>query len=83
MTIVFWTSVFAAKAIECKYSNRELTIFGFATGLATLIFMGSAVILFTLVKGTIPLLMIQILNMLVGCLLIGYGGIRFARVLKG
>ncbi len=82
MTIVFFTSLFATKAVEYNYSKRELFIFGFATGLATFIFMGSSVLLFSLLKGTVPVLLIRFLNALVGCLLIGYGGIRLRIVLK-
>lgn len=82
MTIVFFTSIFTAKALEYNYSKKELLIFGFGTGLATFLFMGTSVILFSLVKGGIPILLIQILNVAVGCLLIGYGGIRFLKVYK-
>ena len=82
MTIVFFTSIFTAKALEYNYTKNELLIFGFGTGLATLLFMGTSVILFSLIKGAVPVLLIQILNIAVGCLLIGYGGIRLVKVLK-
>ena len=82
MTIVFFTSLFTAKAVEYNYTKKELAIFGFSVGLATLIFMGTAIILFSLVKGTIPISLIQILNILVGCLLIIYGGVRLVKILK-
>jgi len=82
MTIVFFTGLFAAKAVEYHYTKKELLIFGLATGLATLIFMGTSVILFSLIKGTVPTMLIQILNLIVGCLLIGYGGIRLIKIIK-
>lgn len=82
LTIVFFTSLFATKAIEYNYTKRELFIFGFSTGLATLIFMGTSVIIFSLIKESVPVTLIQILNLAVGCLLIGYGGIRLVKVLK-
>lgn len=82
MTIVFFTSLFTAKALEYNYTKRELFIFGFATGLATLIFMGTSVVVFSLVKGTIPTILIQALNAIVGCLLVIYGMIRLIKVLK-
>lgn len=82
LTIVMWTSLFAAKTVEYNYSKKELFIFGFSTGLATFIFMGLSVIIFSLIKGVIPILLIQILNGIVGCLLIGYGGIRLFNILK-
>ncbi len=82
MTIVFFTSLFATKAIEYNYKKRELVIFGLSTGLATIIFMGIVVILFSLIKGTVPIMLIQILNWIVGCLLIIYGWIRLKKVLN-
>jgi len=78
LTIMMWTSLFATKTIEYNYTKKELLIFGFSTGLATFIFMGTTVVLFSLIKGTIPVVLIQTLNIIVGCLLIGYGGISAA-----
>ncbi len=80
MTIVFFTSIFTTKALEYNYTKKELLIFGFGTGLATFLFMGTSVVLFSLIKGGVPLLLIQILNIAVGCLLIGYGGIRLIKI---
>lgn len=82
MTIVFFTSLFTAKAVEYDYTKNELVRFGIGTGLATFLFMGSAVILFSLIRGTVPILLIQILNGVVGCLLVGYGGIRLLKAIK-
>lgn len=79
MTIVFFTSVFATKALEYNYAKKELFIFGFGTGLATLIFMATSVILFSLIKESVPVSLIQMLNLIVGCLLIGYGTVRFVK----
>ncbi len=81
MAIVFFTSLFAAKAIEYNYKKRDLTIFGLSTGLATLIFMWVSVILVSLIRGTIPYIIPQILNIMVGCILIGYGSIRWRKTL--
>jgi threonine/homoserine/homoserine lactone efflux protein len=82
MTIIFFTGIFAAKALEYNYSKRELLIFGFGTGLATLVFMTASVIALSLVKGNIPILLMQILNLIVGCLLIGYGVVRLLTASK-
>lgn len=82
MTIVFFTSIFIAKALENNYTKKELLVFGFGTGLATFLFMGTSVILFSSIKGSVPILLIQILNFAVGCLLIGYGSVRLIKVLK-
>ena len=83
MTIVFFTSLFAAKALEYGYKRNELLIFGLGTGLATFLFMGTSVILFSIIKEGVPVLLIQILNLMVGCLLVGYGGIRLLKVYGG
>lgn len=79
ITIVMWTSLFTAKAVENNYSKRELIIFGLAAGLATLLFMSLAVILFSLIKSAIPTSLIQVLNIIVGSLLILYGLIRLKK----
>lgn len=82
MTIVFFTSLFTAKAVEYHYTKNELVLFGLGTGFATFLFMGSSVILFTFIRGSIPTLLIQILNGMVGCLLVGYGGIRLSKEIR-
>ena len=82
MTIVFFTSLFAAKAVEYNYTKQELLIFGLATGSATFLFLGASVILFSLIGGAVPIMVIRILNLTVGILLIGYGIVRLAKVLK-
>ncbi|MAG02023.1 hypothetical protein CMI42_01690 [Candidatus Pacearchaeota archaeon] len=82
MTIVFFTSIFAAKAIEYNYTKKQLYVFGLAVGSATLVFMGASVLLFFLLKAAIPLIIIQILNLMVGIVLVGYGGTRLVKILK-
>ncbi|HEY4513410.1 MAG TPA: LysE family transporter [Candidatus Paceibacterota bacterium] len=82
LTIVIFTSVFASKVIEYNYNKRELLTFGISTGLATLLFMGVSVVFFSLVKQTIPIALIQTLNIIVGCLLIGYGAMRLVKSLR-
>lgn len=82
MGIVFWTSVFGAKVIETGYSKNELIIFGIATGAATFIFMGSAAVIFSFIGGIVPVILVQILNGIVGALLIGYGTLRLVKLLS-
>ena len=82
ITIVLYTGILGSKGIEKNYTQRELFVFGFGIGMATLIFMSASVILFSLIKGSVPVLLIQIMNLIVGCLLIGYGGTRFVKVSK-
>jgi threonine/homoserine/homoserine lactone efflux protein len=83
LTIVFWTSLFAAKAIEMGYTKRELVFFGISAGAATFIFLGFSVLLFSLFKASIPIMLLQLLNSAVGLLLIAYGLIRLFKIVLG
>lgn len=82
LTIVFWTGIFTARAEEYSLGRRELPVFAFSAGLATFIFLGLSVIVFSSVKVMVPVEVIQGLNILVGVILIGYGltRIKFFRV---
>lgn len=80
LTIVFWTSLFATKAIEKGYAKKQLIFFGLAAGLATLAFLGSSVTLLSIVRASIPLALLRILNTTVGLLLILYGVIRLCKI---
>jgi threonine/homoserine/homoserine lactone efflux protein len=82
LTIVFFTGLFTAKAVEYSYTKKELLVFGFGTGLATFIFMSLGVVLFSIIKGSVSSLLITILNIIVAGLLIGYGGFRLWKVIQ-
>jgi threonine/homoserine/homoserine lactone efflux protein len=82
LTIIFFTSLFTTKSIEYNYTRKNLYIFGFSVGLATIVFMSASVILFSLVKGVIPVIVIRILNLFVGFVLICYGSMRIIRTLN-
>jgi len=80
LTIVFWTSLFAAKAIEKGYAKTALAFFGFAAGLATCVFLGGAVVLFSTISASIPFALLKIAHLAVGTLLIVYGVVRLFNV---
>ena len=80
LTIVFWTSLFAAKAIENGYAQMELVFFGATAGLATLLFLGASVTLLSIFRASIPLTLLGVLNSAVGSLLIIYGTIRLYKI---
>ena len=82
VTILFWTGIFATKAAVHNYSKRNLVFFGLGAGLSTPLFLGFSVIIFSLIKQSIPLIIIQILNILIGCILVIYGGIRLFKTVK-
>lgn len=82
LTIVFWTSLFAAKAIERGFTRKQLIPFGAAAGSATLIFLGASVTLFSLCRASIPLELLRISNTAVGVILIVYGIFRAYRIVR-
>jgi threonine/homoserine/homoserine lactone efflux protein len=73
LTIVFWSSIFSAKAIENDYRKQELTSFAIGAGTATPLFLGIAVSLVFLLQTAIPDWLVQLMNGLVGLVLIYYG----------
>lgn len=80
LTIVFWTSLFATKAIEKGYAQKQLIYFGIAAGLATLVFLGSSVTLLAILKAMIPLALLKVSNAAVGLLLVVYGVMRLSKL---
>lgn len=76
LTIVFWSGVFTAKGEEYSLSSRGLVLFGISAGLATPVFLGSAVLFFSMTRMLVPPAAISILNLLVGVLLGFYGFFR-------
>jgi threonine/homoserine/homoserine lactone efflux protein len=80
LTIVFWTSLFAARAIEKGYTQQQLIFFGAAAGLATFVFLGSSVSLLSIIRASIPTMLLRISNVAVGSLLILYGIFRLFKM---
>lgn len=82
LTIVFWSSIFSAKAIENNYRKQQLTMFGIGAGASTFLFLGAAVSLVALLKANIPEWLVQSMNCLVGLILIYYGVTRTIRFIR-
>jgi len=82
LTIVFWTSVFAAKSLELNLSKNEMYIFCLSAGLATLLFLTIVVLTFSIFKASIPAIVVTVANIFVGLLLIFYGISRVAKSRK-
>ena len=72
--------MFATKAIERGYAQRQIIFFGTAAGLATLVFLGSSVTLLSIMRASIPIMLLRVSNIAVGLLLIFYGVIRLYRI---
>lgn len=79
LTIVFWGSIFSAKAAEKNYNKVQLRYFGIGAGLATFVFMACVMLLLSLVKTSIPGIIVQVLNCIVGLILFFYGIIRLVK----
>ncbi|MDD9303376.1 MAG: LysE family transporter [Desulfobacter sp.] len=79
LTIVFWGSIFSAKAIEKRYKQKQLVIFGLGTGASTFIFLSLTMMILSFLKSEIPHVAVQILNCSVGLALIFYGTQRMLK----
>ncbi len=82
LTIVFWTSIFTSKSIEYSLTKEELLPFGLAAGFATAVFLGSSVIILSLLNSFIPIILIRIMNVIVGFILLSFGIIRIFKDFK-
>ncbi|WP_334139643.1 LysE family transporter [Thermovirga lienii] len=82
LTIVFFTGLFAAKALEHDYKKRELWIFGLSAGSATFLFLGTSVVLFSMFAGSVPASLVKVLNLIVGALLVFYGLVRGVKIFR-
>ncbi|WDP88453.1 MAG: LysE family transporter [Desulfobacter sp.] len=82
LTIVFWGSVFSAKAFEKNYMKAHLAVFGIGAGAATFVFLSLAMLGLSFFRAGIPQAAVQILNGLVGILLVYYGIKGGIKVLK-
>ncbi len=81
LTILFWGSLFSAKVIEKKYARKQLMVFGLGAGASTFVFLSSTMLVVFMFKSSIPGRVVQILNCMVGMLLIYYGFSRAVKVI--
>jgi threonine/homoserine/homoserine lactone efflux protein len=82
LTLFFWSSVFAVKAIEKDYNKKEITIFGIGAGLSTLLFLGATVTIVSTIHASLPETLIAILNIIVAAVMIGYGLVRLLKLFR-
>ncbi|HDN04379.1 MAG TPA: hypothetical protein ENF27_00390 [Chloroflexi bacterium] len=82
LTIVFWTGIFASKAVEKDYTRKELMLFGIAAGLATLVFLGISITAFYYLQFSLPEDLMRYLNSAVGLILILYGVVRVGKLIQ-
>lgn len=80
LTLFFWSSIFAAKAIEKNYGKKDIIIFGAGAGLSTLLFNGAAVTIVSVVNASLPENLTFVFNISVAAVMIGYGLIRLSAI---
>lgn len=73
ITIVFWGSVLTTKIIEEKFTNKQLLLFAIGLVSSTLFFLTGVALLGTILSEFIPTIVSNILNLLVGLLIIFFG----------
>ncbi len=81
LTLIFWSSFFSVKAIEKNYRKKQLVIFGAGTGISTFLFLSLTMIIVSLIKSNIPDIVVQVLNCIVGLLILYYGISRLAKAI--
>lgn len=73
ITIIFWGSVLTTKIIEEKLEKKQLFIFSLGLVSATLFFLTAVAVLGTILSEFIPTIISNILNVLVGIIIIYFG----------
>ena len=81
LTILFWGSMFSAKATEHQYDKSQLVSFAIGAGLSTLTFLTLAMFVLSLFRTAIPNWAIEVLNILVGVVLLAYGITRTVKTI--
>lgn len=74
VTIICYTGVFNAKLMDLKMSAKHLFLFGLGTLLSTPLFMSLVVVLGSLGGTFLPDGVVNVMNLVVGALLIYWGG---------
>lgn len=82
LTIIFWSGMFTAQIIENTWNKRQLGLFAIGCVLATVLFLVPVSVLGTLVQSMLPESVIQLLNVMVGIVLIAFG-VRLFRNMQG
>lgn len=73
LTIIFWGGVFSTQIAENNFNKKQLILFGAGCALSTLIFLSIVAVIGSFMGSFLPQSIIQILNGIVGVLLIFFG----------
>lgn len=82
LTIIFFSGLFTAKAIEYNYTKSEANIYGVGVVISTLIFMTFSVFIFSIFKPLINNNYVDILNKIVAATILIYGLLRLKDAFK-
>lgn len=82
LTIVFFGSIFSSKAIESGYQKGQLIFFGVGTGAATFLFLTLTIFIVEFFKSDISYTIVQVVNCIVGLVIIYYGMTRLQDFLR-
>lgn len=73
LTIIFWSGVFSTQVIENQYNKSQLVYFGAGCVLSTLCFLTLIDALGSVISGFLSQTVIQMLNVLIGIVIIFFG----------
>lgn len=73
ITIILWGGVLTTKLIEENFTKNELILFSLGLVCSSLIFLSFVALLGTILASFIPNIISNILNILVGLIIIGFG----------
>lgn len=73
LTILFWAGVFSSKVAEDKMTRNQMYEFGLGAVMSTVLFLSSVALMGNVMNVFLSGLMMNVLNIVVGCVLIGFG----------
>lgn len=73
LTIIFWSGVFSTQIIENDYNKIHLCYFGLGCVLSTVCFLTFVALLGTAISGFLTPIVMQVLNICVGCIILYFG----------
>ena len=79
LTIIFWGTMLTAKIIDEKFKKRDLIVFCIGLVSSTLLFLTSVAFIGSLISKFIPEIIANILNVLVGLLIMYFGAQLYFR----
>lgn len=73
ITIIFWSGMFSTQMIENNWKKEQLFLFAAGCVMATIVFLTGVSLIGSMASGFLPSALIQLLNAVVGFILIGFG----------